>query len=175
MSERDEEGSTKAWIMSDADIDDFRVISISQNEGPRGKAGEAGRKGEADSDRELASKRAKDSDTEGAGRRRVAADEASCAAFQGNSNEDTQVASIVYKDLDEWVRATVASQKSSTGFTEAVRKNKNFRNPAIFKKMISYCDIDEYGTELPAPPALKEHEYFEAIAAFQEECMRKSS
>lgn len=143
MTEQGKEGTKKEWLMSDADIDDFRVISISRNK-------------EHDNDEEPAPKTTEKGP-------RVAED----------SDPAGKNARIVYKDLEAWVRSAVAAPKSSAGFTEMVRKNKNFRNPAIFEKMISYCNIDEYGTELPAQPPLQEHEYYEEIAKLQEECMKK--
>lgn len=52
--------------------------------------------------------------------------------------------------LAEWIVSVRKGANYSEGrnhsFTKMIRKNKNFHNPAIFEKMISYCKIDEFGT-----------------------------
>lgn len=75
--------------------------------------------------------------------------------------------------LTAWVQSVCnAGGGSESRFTEVVRRNRNFRNPAIFDKMIKYCGIDENGTELSRREPLQEFEYYEAIAEFQEVCAR---
>lgn len=32
----------------------------------------------------------------------------------------------------------------------AIQRNKNFRNPSIYEKLIKYCDIDELGSNYPS-------------------------
>lgn len=76
--------------------------------------------------------------------------------------------------LTAWVQSVVnAERELGSRFSEVVRKNKNFQNPAIFDKMVTYCGIDENGTDLPKREALKEFEFYEAIAEFQEVCMHE--
>eukprot|EP00177_Eucheuma_denticulatum_P003466 GFKZ01006264.1.p2 GENE.GFKZ01006264.1~~GFKZ01006264.1.p2 ORF type:complete len:179 (+),score=27.09 GFKZ01006264.1:849-1385(+) len=76
--------------------------------------------------------------------------------------------------LTAWVQSAVATQRE-TGltFSDMVRRNRNFRNPAIFEKMISFCGIDEFGSELPKRLVLEKGDFYEDIAEFQEVCMQK--
>lgn len=153
---RDEENNDA--VMSDTGSDDFCVISIS--------------KGTVDADDDLTVQTRKGDGCEADRSRRLKVDSDS------NANDRMAITAkprsgICTKSLEEWVQSATNTQRSGTSFTEMVRRNKNFRNPAIFEKMISYCDIDEFGTELPKDLPLQEHEYYEAIAHFQEECMRE--
>jgi len=81
---------------------------------------------------------------------------------------------IVGDRLSQWVTIALdAQQQSGTSFTEVIRDNRNFHNPAIFEKMITYCGIDEFGTHLPKA-VLGHDEYYEAIAALQETKMKEA-
>lgn len=97
---------------------------------------------------------------------------------QKNANptqcERTHAEVFANDQLIAWVQSAVATQKE-TGltFSDMVRRNRNFRNPAIFEKMISFCGIDEFGTELQGRPVLEKGDFYEDIAEFQEVCMQK--
>lgn len=154
----------KDTVMSDTGSDDFRVLSISkggvENTVNHANVQTSKPENKTPGDRS----RQQESSCEAAG----------VSNAQDAESADISTGGISSKSLDEWVQSAVAIQRSGNSFTDMVRKNKNFRNPAIFEKMISYCDIDEFGTELPQDPPLHEHEYYEAIADFQEECMRET-
>lgn len=78
--------------------------------------------------------------------------------------------------LTTWVQSVINAERGSESrFSEVVRKNKNFQNPAIFDKMVTYCGIDENGTDLVKLEPLKDSEFYEAIAEFQEVCMHEIS
>lgn len=51
--------------------------------------------------------------------------------------------------LARWVMEALKARVSSgVRLEEEVRKNKNFKNPAILDKMIEYCGIDEHASLL---------------------------
>ncbi len=39
--------------------------------------------------------------------------------------------------------------KSGLDMNLAIQRNKNFRNPSIYEKLIKYCDVDELGSNYP--------------------------
>jgi hypothetical protein len=39
--------------------------------------------------------------------------------------------------------------KGTIDMNSAIQRNKNFRNPSIYEKLIKYCDIDELGSNYP--------------------------
>ncbi len=69
--------------------------------------------------------------------------------------------------LETWVSEALALRES-TGIelNQAVRKNKNFRNPSILQKMIAYCGIDEHASNIAAPP-INPEDCYDAIAERQ--------
>lgn len=169
--------------MSDVGSDDFRVISVSKGDlmapvehtaqAPHGELllGNSGAGSDSTGDAVAASVR-----DAGDGRRKRGASSSDVPIPNVENADTTNVpdGGISSGHLKDWIQSAIYMQQSGASFTDMVRKNKNFRNPAIFEKMISYCNIDEFGTELPPDPPLQEHEYYEAIADFQEVCMRES-
>lgn len=54
------------------------------------------------------------------------------------------------ESLSRWVSEALELREThGLHFTENLRKNARFQNPAICAKMIAYCDLDEYGTNFP--------------------------
>ncbi|XP_019721178.1 SAP30-binding protein isoform X1 [Hippocampus comes] len=58
-----------------------------------------------------------------------------------------------------------------------IQKNKEFRNPSIYEKLIQFCGIDELGTNYPKdmfdPHGWSEESYYEALAKAQKVEMDK--
>ncbi|XP_070566376.1 SAP30-binding protein-like isoform X2 [Ptychodera flava] len=58
-----------------------------------------------------------------------------------------------------------------------IQKRKDFRNPSIYEKLISFLQIDEMGTNYPSdmfdPHSWPEESYYEALAKAQKEDMAK--
>ncbi|XP_077978336.1 SAP30-binding protein-like [Glandiceps talaboti] len=58
-----------------------------------------------------------------------------------------------------------------------IQKRKDFRNPSIYEKLISFLGIDEFGTNYPNdvfdPHSWTEDSYYEALAKAQKEDMAK--
>ncbi|CAN8072186.1 unnamed protein product [Agarophyton chilense] len=95
-----------------------------------------------------------------------------------DSRNSANVSPIGGVRLAEWissVRKGVSPSENTPSFTKMIRKNKNFHNPAIFAKMISYCNIDEFGTQFKNRKALKKEEFYTEIAEVQDFCMKGSS
>lgn len=40
--------------------------------------------------------------------------------------------------------------KQGRNMNDEIQQKKSFRNPSIYEKLIHHCDIDEFGTNLPA-------------------------
>lgn len=77
--------------------------------------------------------------------------------------------------LKQWVETCIAAQnENESSFLDVVRRNKTFRNPAIMEKMISYCGIDEFGSEAHCQEKLEKNDFYEAIIEFQEICAKIS-
>lgn len=75
--------------------------------------------------------------------------------------------------LELWVRDALKSREDgNVRLNEEVRKNRNFKNPVILQKMILYCGIDEYATNLPVAP-IKPDEFYDAIAERQRRIAEK--
>ncbi|PXF48008.1 hypothetical protein BWQ96_02199 [Gracilariopsis chorda] len=81
--------------------------------------------------------------------------------------------------LADWIMSVRKGVKHSDGrnqsFTKMIRKNKNFHNPAIFEKMISYCKIDEFGTRFTHRETLQQGEFYTDISEAQDMCMKSSA
>ena len=60
---------------------------------------------------------------------------------------------------------------------EHVQRKKDFRNPSIYEKLVSYCSIDEYGTNYPRnlfnPSSWGVESYYDALAKAQKEAHEK--
>lgn len=71
--------------------------------------------------------------------------------------------------LTEWVSSALATeQRSGISFSETVRRNSNFRNPAIYDKMVSFCAIDEFATHIAHRKPLEKFEYYDDLNDLQE-------
>lgn len=53
------------------------------------------------------------------------------------------------EDLKKWVSYVLSKRKEGTDFNDKVRRDRNFRNPAILEKMVAYCELHEFGTNMP--------------------------
>lgn len=59
----------------------------------------------------------------------------------------------------------------------SIQKNKAFRNPSIYEKLIQFCDIDEFGSNFPIevydPHCWKETDYYDYLNKRQQEEMER--
>ncbi|NXM81311.1 S30BP protein, partial [Oenanthe oenanthe] len=62
-------------------------------------------------------------------------------------------------------------RKEGMDMNSIIQKKKAFRNPSIYKKLIQFCSIDEFGTNYPKdmfdPHSWSEDSYYEALAKAQ--------
>lgn len=61
-------------------------------------------------------------------------------------------------------------EESGLKFEVDLRKNKNFRNPAIFEKMIAFCDLDQFGSNINGyikKDELDDYQFYDNIAEQQ--------
>lgn len=86
-------------------------------------------------------------------------------------SDDERVSRNQLKKIERWIAFVGSSTPERQTFTEIVRRNKNFRNPAIFEKMISYCGIDEFGTNIKGRKPLQEGDFYTDIREIQDMCM----
>ncbi|XP_056347474.1 SAP30-binding protein-like [Oenanthe melanoleuca] len=67
--------------------------------------------------------------------------------------------------------------KEGMDMNSIIQKKKAFRNPSIYKKLIQFCSIDEFGTNYPKdmfdPHSWSEDSYYEALAKAQKIEMNK--
>lgn len=101
-------------------------------------------------------------------------------ASENVAEKDHQKASLALsieeqnENLRKWVQCMVPEKrKQGTSFIGMIRKNKNFRNPAIFEKMISYCEIDEFGSHVQGRRELGTAENYLEISEAQERYMQQ--
>lgn len=89
------------------------------------------------------------------------------------SNETTQCVTVRNAKLAKWIQSVATSDSAShPSFTDMLRNNKNFRNPAIFQKMISYCGIDEFGTHFKNTSTLSKGDFYKDICEVQDALMK---
>lgn len=66
---------------------------------------------------------------------------------------------------------------SNLSLNDHVQRKKDFRNPSIYEKLVSYCNIDEYGTNYPRnlfnPSSWGVESYYDALAKAQKEAHDK--
>lgn len=82
--------------------------------------------------------------------------------------------SIQSEELKTWISNAAEGAKIGLNFAQVIRGNSNFHNPAIFEKMIAYCGIDEFGTQVPGRKALEKHDFYDDISTIQELCMKET-
>lgn len=68
--------------------------------------------------------------------------------------------------------------KMGLDFIKTIQDRKSLRNPSIYEKMISYCQINEMATNYPKnnydpEPFLKPESYYEELARLQKEMIEK--
>ncbi|XP_002742008.1 SAP30-binding protein-like isoform X2 [Saccoglossus kowalevskii] len=67
--------------------------------------------------------------------------------------------------------------KKGFNLNAMIQKRKDFRNPSIYEKLISFLGIDEFGTNYPKdmfdPHGWTEESYYEALAKSQKEDMAR--
>lgn len=143
---------------SDPESEDFRVISVSTRKMPK----KSSQKQSDECSRSFCTGKVLQS---------VAQPEASGSAETTRINHNSQ--GLRAHDLILWVQtANAARRRSESKFSQLIRDNKNFRNPAILEKMVLYCAVSEYGSNLPAAQSRKRHRSYQDIASFQEICMK---
>ncbi|XP_037073046.1 SAP30-binding protein-like [Pollicipes pollicipes] len=82
------------------------------------------------------------------------------------------------KDLQEMV-AKLCQERERTGadMNDRLRSHKDFRNPSIYEKLITFCDIDEFGTNYPPelydPSIWGKQSYYDDLARVQKEDMER--
>lgn len=68
-------------------------------------------------------------------------------------------------------------RQTNMDMNRVIQDRKEFRNPSIYDKLISFCDINEFGTNYPPeiydPLQWGEESYYEALAAVQKTEMVK--
>ncbi|XP_017044363.1 SAP30-binding protein [Drosophila ficusphila] len=68
-------------------------------------------------------------------------------------------------------------RQSNMDMNRVIQDRKEFRNPSIYDKLISFCDINEFGTNYPPeiydPLQWGEESYYESLAAVQKTEMVK--
>lgn len=163
--------SCSAKEQSDASSDDFHLISVSKAIvlPVAAKPGSLEMERAAHDNEILTSSKAKSE---------VGAQSKGQGQFSKVGEQVRQNESDIGPDSDhlrQWVQTALANQRESgSSFSDMVRGNRNFRNPAILEKMISYCGIDEFGTQLQPEELLEKYEFYDVIADFQEICAKES-
>ncbi|XP_015929623.1 SAP30-binding protein isoform X2 [Parasteatoda tepidariorum] len=81
------------------------------------------------------------------------------------------------KSLQEKISDLYEKKKNGKDMNASIQKRKDFRNPSIYEKLISFCNIDEQGTNYP-PEAYDPHcwgpeSFYEELAKRQKEEMDK--
>lgn len=68
-------------------------------------------------------------------------------------------------------------RQTNMDMNRVIQDRKEFRNPSIYEKLISFCDINEFGTNYPPeiydPLQWGEESYYEALSAVQKTEMLK--
>ncbi|XP_064542546.1 SAP30-binding protein [Drosophila montana] len=68
-------------------------------------------------------------------------------------------------------------RQTNMDMNRVIQDRKEFRNPSIYEKLISFCDINEFGTNYPPeiydPLQWGEESYYEALSAVQKTEMVK--
>jgi len=68
-------------------------------------------------------------------------------------------------------------RQTNMDMNRVIQDRKEFRNPSIYDKLISFCDINEFGTNYPPeiydPLQWGEESYYESLAAVQKTEMLK--
>jgi len=77
------------------------------------------------------------------------------------------------KSLQEKILKMYERKMAGMDVNEYVQKKKNFRNPSIYQKLVSYIGIDEHGTNFPKhiydPSIWGPESYYEELAKAQKE------
>lgn len=78
----------------------------------------------------------------------------------------TPAAASMPAPLQTWVDGAMAR---GLCFSDSVRENEAFRNPAILGKLVTYCGLSEHGThfEVEEDARLGKHDFYDAIASVQ--------
>ena len=78
---------------------------------------------------------------------------------------------------DKIARMLEKKRIGNFSLNEHVQRKKDFRNPSIYEKLVSYCKIDEYGTNYPRnlfnPSSWGVESYYDALAKAQKEAHEK--
>lgn len=78
---------------------------------------------------------------------------------------------------DKIARMLERKKLGKLSLNEHVQQKKDFRNPSIYEKLVSYCSIDEYGTNYPRnlfnPSSWGVESYYDALAKAQKEAHDK--
>lgn len=82
------------------------------------------------------------------------------------------------KSLQEKIANMIEKKKhGNLNMSEYIQKNKEFRNPSIYEKLISYIGIDEHGTNFPKklydPSIWGPESYYDELAKKQREYHRE--
>lgn len=77
------------------------------------------------------------------------------------------------KSLQEKVAKMMAKKNSGMNVNDYVQKKKEFRNPSIYEKLVSFIGIDEHGTNFPRhlydPTIWGPESYYDSLAKTQKE------
>lgn len=77
------------------------------------------------------------------------------------------------KSLQEKVAKMMAKKNSGMNVNEYVQRKKEFRNPSIYEKLVSFIGIDEHGTNFPKhlydPTIWGPESFYEALSKTQKE------
>lgn len=81
-------------------------------------------------------------------------------------------------ELQEQIENLFEKFKMGYDLNKAIQKRKSMRNPSIYDKMISYCQINEMATNYPKEiynpePFLKSEYYYENLSKLQKDEMEK--
>lgn len=82
------------------------------------------------------------------------------------------------EDLQRRIEAYYEKVKMGSDLNKSIQKRKDLRNPSIYEKMISYCQINEMATNYPKQiydpePFLGSVSFYEELSRIQKEEMEK--
>lgn len=81
-----------------------------------------------------------------------------------------------FENLRQWILTTAdMEEKLGKSLPDTIRSNRNFNNPATYKKMIDFCHIDPFGSHIQSRRPLQENDYYEAIDEKQQNQTRAQS
>lgn len=79
-----------------------------------------------------------------------------------------------FENLRKWILSSAETERrTGLSFSQAVRENPQFNNPAIYDKMLSYCDLDPHGTYFEHHVPLRGDAYYEQLQRSQDLQMKR--